>query len=720
MALSSFVRSPSRRCRIFLLGVMACGVTSAIFVVPYVSARPQSPAPRDHTVALLVATLMNKMHLSEMHIDDEISRRSMDLFFKALDPRKRYFYQSDIDEFASEREKIDDYIVQGDVRIAKRIFDRFLLRLDERTTVAQRWIDAEHDFSLDEEVVSDIDAMTYATSPAEADERWRKEVKLALLSLTADGTEYDEAVEKLHKRYRSARKYLLQTSNDDLLEKFLSSVTMSFDPHSSYMSKTTLEDFTIMMSLKLDGIGASLQSEYGETIVRRIIPGGAADKDGRLQVDDVITGVAQGDDGEMVDIVDMQIKHVVQLIRGKPGTVVQLEVIPADGSGRKIYDITRAHIELKDSEARSQVIELSPDGRYLDEEDKATDDKTAGDDKQPLASQSDEGKAYRIGIISLPSFYMDMDARRKKDPNFKSTSRDVQRLLQEFNNQNVDLVIMDLRFNGGGSLPESVLTTGLFIDKGPVVQVKGPDGRVRPLLDEAEGVVWSGPLIVVINKFSASASEIFAGAIQDYGRGIVVGDRTTHGKGTVQQLFDLGEKLVPYHEPPKLGALKMTIQQFYRPGGDSTQNRGVVSDVEIPWLTSHLGYGEADLDYAIDFNRVLPQRHINYPDASPQTIQELQQRSTQRCNESDFFALEKKKIERYKINKERSTITLNREKFLAERAELNLEKEQKKIADETQDEDRPVFAPTPYNQEVVAIAVDYITLQNRKQVAAAK
>jgi carboxyl-terminal processing protease len=625
-----------------------------------------------------------------------------------------FFLQSDIDEFAREKFSIDDYIKRGDISMAHKIFERFLGRVKERIAAAQKYVDAEHDFSLDETMVRDPEKMTYAASVEEANDRWRKRVKYDMLQQIADETDQEEIVEKLHKRYRAIRRNWEQTNSDEILELFLTALTMSFDPHSSYMSPSTLQNFTIQMRLELDGIGASLQSQYGETIVKRLVPGGAADKDGRLKIDDVITGVAQGLDGEFVDIVEMKINDVVQLIRGKPDTIVRLEIKPADKSGRKVYDITRARIELKDSEARGEVIQRNVDAQATAEQPTShVIEHTVGDGTK------------RIGVINLPSFYMDMEGRRAGNANFKSTSRDVRRLLEDFNSQQVDLVIMDLRFNGGGSLPESVQTTGLFVDQGPIVQVKLPTGQVQPYPDEEAGMVWSGPLIVLVNKFSASASEIFAGAIQDYGRGLIIGDHTTHGKGTVQQLNELGPRLMPVN-PPNYGALKMTIQQFYRPGGDSTQNRGVVSDIELPYFTSYLkGIGEAELDYALDFDQVAPLQHINYPFASAQVVSRLAASSSQRREKSEFFIDQQRKIEKLIERQSQATVTLNKEKYLAEREEVNSEKDQEEMFEGLQEEDRPIFPLgekdpiAPYNEEVVAIALEYLQLLQESRVAVA-
>lgn len=715
----------SQRSRVGIIGLLAATCVAALFA-PLAVGRPTDPTRVDRNIAIMVAALMDRRHLSEMQVNDEISHRALDMFLKNLDRMKLFFLQSDINEFMAERDKIDDYVKDGDVRIAKRIFDRFLERVSERVAIAQKLIDADHDFTIDETMARDPKKIDWAASSAELDERWRKRVKYDLLLELTDDVDEKEAIEKLHKRYRGIERNWQQYSNDELLEDFLTALTMSFDPHSSYMSPSTLDNFTIQMRLELDGIGASLESKYGETIVRRIVPGGAADRDGRLKVEDVIVGVAEGPEGEFVDIVDMKINDVVQMIRGKPGTIVRLEVMPADKSGRKVYDITRARIELKDSEARSEILERpldktkKPAETSAETAPKVTDASDTESATGRIVEQDTNGRKRRIGVISLPSFYMDMDGRRAGKSDFKSTTRDVRRLLEDFKKKNVDLVVMDLRFNGGGSLPESVEATGLFIDKGPVVQVKGPDGRVQPYPDEEPGEVWSGPLVVVINRFSASASEIFAGAIQDYGRGIIVGDKSTHGKGTVQQLFELGPQVLPMQQAPNLGALKMTIQQFYRPSGDSTQNRGVLSDIELPYRTSYWeGIGEADLDYALKFDQVAPQPHDNYRSATPTIIEQLKQRSAQRVANSEFFAKEQEKIQELIKRQKESTVTLNKEKFLAERERVNAEKDQEEMFEDLEDEDRPVFPPTPYNEEVVAIALDYLDLLDAQSVAAA-
>ncbi len=658
-------------------------------------ATPEGPSATDRQITLSVRLLMERQHISTRGLDDQASERCIDTFLKDLDPWKLYFYQSDVDEFNRNRHQLDDFVRSGDVQFAYDVFNRFMQRIEERSKTAVEMIDVPHDFTLDETMVRDRKATTYPKSPEEAAERWRTRVKFELMSELADKVELEEAKTKLRKRYGSMKKRWEQTSDDELLELYLTAMTSGFDPHSSYMSKSTLEDFNIHMRLELDGIGASLRSEDGYTTIQEIIPGGAADLDGRLKAGDQILGVGQGTSGPIEDIVDMKLKDVVALIRGKRGTVVRMEVKPIDNpKDTKIYEMSRARIELKNQEARSEIVEWG---------------------------HRPGGGAYKIGIVQLPSFYMDMDGARNNVPNYKSTTRDVRRLLNEFNEQGVDAVVVDLRFNGGGSLTEAVNLTGLFIDQGPVVQVKGPDGRSQPYNDPEPGMVWSGPLAVITNKFSASASEIFAGAIQDYGRGLVIGDEATHGKGTVQQLYDLGQALFRIGKAPQLGALKMTIQQFYRPSGDSTQNQGVLADVTLPSFTQHLDVGESDLDYALPFDQVKGLRHDRYRMDDATINVELQKMSADRVAQSDEFQKDLRRIELYEQQKDRPTVTLNLEKFLKEREQLDADKEQEDIGKELSDSDRPVFdMKNHYNKEALSVVVDYLMLLKENKVAVAR
>ncbi len=427
-----------------------------------------------------------------------------------------------------------------------------------------------------------------------------------------------------------------------------------------------------------------MSSDDGYTVIKKIIRGGAADKDGRLKVEDKIAAVGQGEDGEMVDVVDMKLNDVVKQIRGKRDTVVRLEIIPVDGSEHKTYAITREKIEMKDSEARGEVFD---------------------------AGKKPDGTPYRVGVIELPSFYRDMSGDRRGVRNFKSTTRDVRIILADFNRQGVDAVVLDLRRNGGGALNEAISLTGLFLKNGPIVQVKDADGFVRPYPDPDPSIVWSRPLVVLISKFSASASEILAGAIQDYDRGLIVGDRASHGKGTVQSLMDLGRQLFRIPNSPSLGALKITMQQFYRPDGDSTQKRGVVSDIELPSLTTHLDVGEADLDYPIAFDKVAPASFQRFHDVTPAIRDQLRNLSRQRVQSSKKFQKVVRNIARYKEQKAKKYVTLNETKFMKERAELNADKETEKALEKQINANSERIERDYYLDEALAITVNYLNIQ---------
>jgi carboxyl-terminal processing protease len=647
-----------------------------------------TPGKNDRSVTLAVTALLKQQHLSKHPLDDEISRRWMKNYLKTLDPMKVYFVQSDIDGFMKRQDDLDDMVKRGDISMAYTIFNTFLKRVDERAKLVDELVRQEHDFAVDEEMITDPDATSYAKSDAEIRDLWRKRIKYDLLVLKASDKEKDhaegkEAQDRLSRRYRSFAKRMHQTDADELLEMYLTSMTTSYDPHTTYMSKSSLENFDIVMRLKLEGIGAALQFTDGYTVVSKIIPGGAADKDGRLKPEDKVVGVGQGENGSIEDVVDMKLNDVVKLIRGNRGSTVRLEVIPVSGGDRKIYNITRAEIELTDSEARSEIID---------------------------AGRKPDGSTMKVGVINLPSFYMDMSGAREGDPDFKSTTRDVEKLLKQFRDQGVDAVILDLRLNGGGSLTEAINLTGLFIDSGPVVQVKDVEGKVQHYDDPEPGMRWNGPLVVLTSKFSASASEIFAGAIQDYKRGLVIGDTATHGKGTVQSLIDLGQRLLPVANPPQLGALKITMQQFYRPNGDSTQSRGVLADIELPSLTSQLDVGETSLDYAMKFDHIPPvnYRRLNLVDKS--VVDQLKAASSERLKESEDFKKVQRNITRYNEQKQKKRVSLNEETFLAERKELNAEREEEKEFEEQNDPNRPVVKRDYYFNEALAITTDYIKL----------
>ncbi|MEW4451698.1 carboxy terminal-processing peptidase [Bremerella sp. JC817] len=656
--------------------------------------------PERH-ISRMVSRLLLRDHLSNMPLDDTISQRAFDKFLKFWDPLKLYFTQQDVAEFAVNRNLLDDQIRSGNTEFAHKVYDRFIQRTLQRVETVDKLL-ADHNFNFDDDevFVTDGDKVDYPANDAEATDRWRKRLKYDLLSQMADGKTLEEAKERIGKRYHSYARRIAQTSEDELLEVFLTSITSSYDPHTTYMSPGTLENFNIQMRLNLEGIGAALLSEDGYCKVSKVIPGGAADKHGKknaeekLEPEDVIVSVGQGTDGEMVDVVDMKLNDVVDLIRGKANSIVRLGVKKKGKGETKIYNITRAKVALTDSEARGEVIDATtPDGRKM-----------------------------KIGWIDLPSFYLDMEAARSQKPNVKRSTVDVARLLADFRIKGVEAVVLDLRRNGGGSLTEAIDLTGLFIDEGPVVQVKDAENNVHPYKDINRGMLWDGPLVVLTSKMSASASEILAGAIQDYGRGIVVGDEQTHGKGTVQTLLDLGrEELMGANpvNPPSLGALKITLQKFYRPSGKSTQLKGVEADVPLPALTANMDIAEGDLDYPVPFDTV---RTTEFPKSNANAtpiVTELNRLSQQRVQSSEDFAKLNKMIGTYLEQKDKKQVDLNQKKFMAEYEALSeREKEIESLVNSEDKDPNEIVDRDYYFDEVIRITEDYVKLLEQQKVAA--
>ncbi|MBT4865047.1 MAG: carboxy terminal-processing peptidase [Planctomycetaceae bacterium] len=684
------LKSPSRAATTLLVG-MALFVATTIFAQKLAAERAA-----DATTTKLVCEMVAKYHISQGEINDETSKKLLKRYLKQLDRQKLYLLASDVKAIQTHATKLDDLMKSGNVDFAYDVFKLYLRRLEERMAMADKLIDADHDFSLDEEMVIDADKTDWAQSKAELDERWRRRIKYDLLNLKLDDTELAESRERMHKRYRNIRTMARQTEDAEMLEMYLSSLTHTFDPHSSYMSPETLEDFRIQMELSLEVIGAALQSEDGLTVVKQIVPGGAAHEEGSLAVGDKITGVAQGEDGEMVDIVEMKLSKVVRFIRGKKGTIVRLQIKAEDGGETKVLSLTRQKIELKESAVKGEIIE---------------------------APERLGGRKLRIGVVHIPSFYRDFRGAQRGDKDFKSTSRDVRKVLDEFHLKGtVDVVIVDLRMNGGGALSESIEVSGLFIDRGPVVQVKEQNGHIKSHDDVDSGVAYDGPLVVVCNRLSASASEIFAGAIKDYKRGIVVGDSTTHGKGTVQNVMPVGRRFFGLLNQQQRGALKLTINQFYRVNGDSTQNRGVRSDVVLPSLLDHMDLGESFLDNALAFDQVPAAGYKPVGLVADNVVQMLQQRSKKRVMAEPDFQKKQKEIERYLSRKNRKTITLNEEKLRQERDADKSDEDKKKKDEEKDDPDKkkadaPIFPKAFYNDEILSISIDYIDLLKGQKTA---
>ena len=671
---------PSKAVGVVTAGVMFL-VATTIFAQQFGASQSS-----EQTTVKLVTDMITKYHISQKPLDDEISAKILKRFLKELDPLKLYFLKSDVDAFSRYRDQLDDLLKMGQTSFEHEVWNLYLKRLDERVALAHRLIDQPHDFTVDESINVDADQITWAADIKEMNDRWRKRVKYELLTLHLDKTEDEEARKRLHKRYDTIRKYDHDTEDGEVLERFLTTIAHCYDPHSSYMSTQTLEDFQIQMRLSLEGIGAALRSEDGMTTVASVVAGGAAEKDGRLKVGDKIVAVGQ-EDGDFQDVVEMRLNRVVRLIRGKVGTKVRLRIL-RDATQTLTIDLTRQTIELKSSEVKGEIIQAAEFG-------------AAG--------------RGRIGVINIPSFYRDFSGAQQGKDDFKSTARDVAKVLEDFTSAGVDAVMIDLRMNGGGALSEAIEVTGLFIDKGPVVQVKEQNGRtIKSHEDEEPGVQYGGPLIVVCNRLSASASEIFAAAIKDYGRGIVIGDTTTHGKGTVQNVMPVSNKMFNIVPGQKdRGALKLTINQFYRVNGDSTQNKGVESDVVLPSLVDHMDLGESFMENALEFDRIKPARNVvNYGKADATVIATLKEDSERRIAADPKFQQIQKDIDRYIARKTRKTVSLNEESLRKEReddkAEKDIEKEEEEH--ENKSDKAPVLAKNEYNAELLSIAVEYAGL----------
>jgi carboxyl-terminal processing protease len=646
------------------------------------------PGKQDPVVVQLVCQYLQKGHLSRPEMNDELSQRLFRKFIKTFDPAKVYFTRSDIDEFKKSEGELKEQLLQGDMSFAYTVYRRFLTRLDERMKLIDELVKDKHDFTVKEYLPTDFDSVDFPSTDEEVRDRWRKRIKFDLLlqRLGPKPVPEAEVKPKVLERYKGLAKRWKQLDNYDLMELYLSDLTTSVDPHSQYMSPSTVADFDIAMRLQLEGIGALLRSDNGNTVIAEIIPGGAASKDGRLKPNDKIIGVAQGDN-KFVDVMDMKLTETVKLIRGARGTKVELKVVPTGKIEPIVYALTRQKVELKAQEARGEIIEQ---GKKAD------------------------GKPYRIGVIDLPSFYADMAAAKAGHSEYKSATEDVRKILKEFSTKGVDGVVLDLRRNGGGALTEALALTGLFIDQGPVVQVKDSQGKIQRGDDPDKGIVYGGPLMVLVSRFSASASEILAGALQDYGRALIVGDSATHGKGTVQVVIDLGNQ-VQSETPVNLGALKLTIQQFYRVDGDSTQARGVASDIVLPSLTEELAAksSEKDLEYALPFDRIAPAEHEEMGLVPAELKAELKARSTERVKKSADFIKVRQEIEQLKARNAMKTVPLNekelREQLNKEEAEKLDEKAEGVVPDETPHDDVVFkFKRSFYHDEVLKIMEDWL------------
>ncbi|HEX4869880.1 MAG TPA: carboxy terminal-processing peptidase [Moraxellaceae bacterium] len=597
-------------------GVFAKQATAPTTHLPLTPSKVQARTARD-TVSLL-----DEMHYEHRVLDDKLSSQVFDRFLKDLDSQHIYFLASDVQAFEPYRLTLDNALKKGDLRAAFLIYNRYLQRTRERLEFVLAELDkgvGAMDFGADESLEVDREKSPWVANRAAMDELWRKRIKAAALSLRLAGKADKDIQTTLTKRYKSQLNNITRTKADDGFQAFMNSFAESYDPHTEYFSPRTEENFNINMSLSLEGIGAVLQSEDEFTKVVRLVPAGPADKGKQLKTGDRIVAVAQGDQ-DFVDVVGWRIDEVVELIRGPKGTTVRLQVIPAgsvDETQTRVVSIVRNTVKLEDQAAQKKILTL----------------------KQGETS-------YKIGVIKLPAFYADFQGMQAGDPEYRSTTRDVKRLINELKAEKINGLVLDLRNNGGGSLSEANSLIGLFIGTGPTVQVRNAAGKAEQLVDPDPSVTYSGPLAVMTNRLSASAAEIVAGAIQDYGRGLVIGS-TTFGKGTVQSLRDL-----------EYGQLKLTEAKFYRISGASTQHRGVNADVVFPNIFDDEDVGESALPNAMPWDTIPSARYVPYQDYS-RRLPELRRQSEERqardpdfryLNESIALAHELKKIKTLSLN----------------------------------------------------------------------
>ena len=528
--------------------------------------------------AKVISYVLDNNHYRKLRLNDSLSSAILDRYVKELDNNKSYFIASDLKDFEKYRFKIDDLTRNENIEPAYEIYNVFRKRYKERMEYVMRnLIDQEFDYSVDEYYETDRDKEPWAKSVSELNDIWRKTIKNQALGLKLTGKKQEEIKDLLKKRYERFVKSVSQFSGEDVFSVYMNSITEAYDPHTNYLSPKASALFKQSMSLSLEGIGAQLQTENDYTKIVKILPGGPAEKSGLIQNNDLIIGVAQGKDGEMVDVIGWRIDEVVKLIKGPKGTTVRISFLPSltgvNGPSTEVT-LVRDKIKLEDQAAKKSTINYQSNGRNL-----------------------------KLGVINLPGFYMDFEEYQKGNPEYRSTTRDVKRLIGELQTEGVDGIVMDLRNNGGGSLAEAIDLAGLFIKDGPVVQVKNSTGKVELGLDDDKQVVYSGPLVVLTNRFSASASEIFAGAIQDYHRGVIVGE-STYGKGTVQTVLDLNRFITDGKE--EVGELKLTFQKFYRVTGSSTQNKGVSPDIKLPSALSSSQYGESSSPSALPWDVINP------------------------------------------------------------------------------------------------------------------
>ena len=688
------------------LAFSALALLSSVSLAVVETVSPLQPTALQSQTAKMIVKQLEQEHYVNLKLDDKTSGLLLDTYLKTLDPGKLFFLQTDIDEFQRLRSQLDDELKKGELSAGFVIYNRYHKRLTERLakTIGELpQMVKNFDFAADEELELDREDAKWPTSAREADDLWRKQIKNRVLSLKLSGKEEKDSLELLLKRYANQLSRVEQSTSEDVFQYYMNALASIYDPHTDYFSPRISENFQINMSLKLEGIGAVLQSDDEYTKVVRLVPAGPADKNGQLHPADRIIAVAEGKNGEFKDVIGWRLDDVVDLIRGPKGTFVRLQVIPAVSQSeevRRTITIERNEVKLEEQSAQKKMIQVYRDGRIV-----------------------------KVGVISIPAFYLDFEALRRGDPDFRSSTRDTERLMSELLADGAEGIIIDLRDNGGGSLAEANALTGLFIESGPTVQIRFANAWVKREGKRRSSDFYDGPLAVLINRMSASASEIFAGAIQDYQRGVVIGNQS-FGKGTVQSI-----------NPLQHGQLKITESKFYRISGESTQHNGVIPDIEFPAIYDKELVGESTLDNALPCDTIAPVYHHTYFDINSE-LPRLRKEHRKRVSENPDFRFLNEQLEQMDEFRNVKKLSLNEElrrKQRDERRKLQLTIENKrrvakgleplaKLAEEDDEEAEAKDSeegedkkdePDPLLVEASNILVDSMAVFAKSQVAKA-
>ncbi|GGC10375.1 tail-specific protease [Pseudoduganella buxea] len=675
------------------LALMSAYAGAAPAVATPVDKAPEAlkPAAQQGQAASLASRVLSRAHYKATPLDDAMSEKIFDRYFKSLDAEKLFFVQADLDQFAGARSKLDDAIMGEKLDLPFSIYNVYQQRFNERIAYARELLKTRPDFTLDESYQYDREKADWAKSDAEVKDLWRKRVKNDWLRLKLAGKDDKAIRETLDKRYENYLSRSRKLNSEDVFQIFMNAYAMSIEPHTNYLGPRASDNFDIQMRLSLEGIGAVLQTRDEYTVIREIVAGSPAGMSGKLKVGDRIMAVGQNESGPLTDVLGWRIDDVVQQIRGAKDSTVRLQVLPADAGpdGKPVtIALVRKKISMEEQSAKKTIMEVR-----------------------------DGGVKRRIGVISLPTFYMDFEARRKGDKDYKSATRDVARLLGELKKDKVDNVLLDLRNNGGGSLTEAVELTGLFIDRGPVVQQRSADGKVEVESDTLPGLAWDGPVGVLINRGSASASEIVAAALQDYGRGIIIGE-PSFGKGTVQTLLNLDR--FAQADKARLGELKMTIAQFFRINGGTTQLRGVTPDIKLPTIADAENFGESSYDNALPYTVIKPAVYIPAGEVKD-IVPLLQKRYEARVAKDKDFQYLVDDINYVKKQRKENLISLNE---VARRKEREQQEQRAKLREArlaaAPSPDDPILVPDPKEALNKAVSAKPAGAKAAKQAAAVK